>query len=350
MSDVQPDPAQPADPRAEDRYDFRAVERKWQHRWQQAQLFRTSISLDRPKFYALSFFPYPSGAGISVGHCRNYVPVDVCCRFKAMQGFNVLNPMGWDAFGQPAENEAIKQGRNPQEMVPEYAANYRRQLTLVGNSYDWSREINSSLPNYYRWTQWFFLLLYKRGLAYRADTAINWCPSCKTGLANEEVVAGKCWRCGTPVEKRPMPQWYFKITAYADRLISGLDTIQWPEGIKQQQREWVGRSEGAEVDFEVRVGAASSPDFADEHRAGDVKSNTQNTKSVIKVFTTRPDTLWGATFMVLAPEHPTVDEITTPDRRAEVAEYRARASQATEIERQNAERTKTGVFTGAYAT
>jgi leucyl-tRNA synthetase len=310
-----------------DRYDFRLIEAKWQERWEQAQLFRTDNHSRRPKFYALSFFPYPSGAGISVGHCRNYVPVDAACRFKTMQGFNVLNPMGWDAFGQPAENEAIKRGRNPRDMVPEYAANYRRQLKLVGSSYDWFREINSSLPNYYRWTQWFFLLLHKRGLAYRADTPINWCPTCKTGLANEEVVAGRCWRCGTPVEKRPMPQWYFRITAYADRLVSGLDTIQWPEGIKQQQREWVGRSEGAEVDFFVQGG-----------------------QECIRVFTTRPDTLWGATFMVLAPEHPLVDQITAPERRQAVEEYRARAQQATEIERQSVERTKAGVFTGAYAT
>ena len=275
-----------------------------------------------------------------------------------MQGFNVLNPMGWDAFGQPAENEAIKRGRNPQEMVPEYAANYRRQLELVGNSYDWTREINSSLPNYYRWTQWFFLLLHKRGLAYRAETAINWCPSCKTGLANEEVVAGRCWRCNTPVEKRPMPQWYFKITAYADRLIAGLDTIQWPEGIKQQQREWVGRSEGAEVEFAVRQPAVGNRQSAIGGYPLGGQSADQVTLSShpltlspsIRVFTTRPDTLWGATFMVLAPEHPLVEEITAPEQRAAVEEYRARAQQATEIERQSAERTKTGVFTGSYAT
>jgi leucyl-tRNA synthetase len=274
--------------RTDARYDFRAIERKWQARWREADLFRTEDDSEKPKFYGLVFFPYPSGAGISIGHCKNYVPVDVACRFKRMQGYNVLQPMGWDAFGQPAENEAIKQGRNPKEMVPEYAANYKRQLNLVGISYDWSREINSSLPDYYRWTQWFFLLLYQRGLAYRANTPINWCPSCKTGLANEEVVNGRCWRCGTPVEKRPMPQWYFKITEYAERLITGLETIQWSDGIKQMQREWIGRSEGAEVDFPVAGSDAT-----------------------IRVFTTRPDTLWGAT-APSAPPRLTVRRPTAP--------------------------------------
>ncbi len=321
------------DDRNENRYDFRAIEAKWQQRWEEAELFRVRDGGDRPKFYGLDFFPYPSGAGISVGHCRNYVPLDVACRQKAMLGYNVLHPMGWDAFGQPAENEALKRGRNPKEMVPEYAANYKRQLKLVGISYDWSREVNSSQPEYYKWTQWLFLLLYKRGLAYRANTPINWCPVDKTGLANEEVVNGRCWRCDTPVEKRPMPQWYFKITEYADRLISGLDTIQWPEGIKQQQREWIGRSDGAEVDFPVAPQSAPPGE----------------TVAPIRVFTTRPDTLWGATFLVLAPEHSLVRMLTRPDRRAEVEEYIERAARETEIERQSADRTKTGVFLGAYA-
>lgn len=311
----------------ENRYDFQTIEAKWQSRWEDSDLFRTDDSDERPKFYGLDMFPYPSGAGISVGHCRNYVPLDVACRFKVMQGFNVLHPMGWDAFGQPAENEAIKRGRNPREMVEEYAANYKRQLKLVGISYDWSREINSSQPDYYRWTQWIFLLLHKRGLAYRANTPINWCPSCKTGLANEEVVNGRCWRCGSVVEKRPMPQWFFKITDYADRLVSDLTTIQWPEGIKMLQSNWIGRSDGAEVKFPV-VGH-------------DVE---------LTVFTTRPDTLWGATFMVLAPEHAVVDQITSAEHREEVAAYRDKAQRTTEIERQSTERTKTGVFTGALAT
>jgi leucyl-tRNA synthetase len=310
----------------ENRYDFRAIEAKWQRRWEETGLFRVENHSDKPKFYGLDFFPYPSGAGISVGHCRNYVPLDVACRLKVMQGHNVLHPMGWDAFGQPAENEAIKRGRNPKVMVSEYAANYKRQLQLVGISYDWSREINSSAPNYYKWTQWLFLLLYKRGLAYRSNAAVNWCPADKTVLANEEVVNGRCWRCGTLVEKRYIPQWFFKITDYAERLLSGLDDVQWPEGIKMMQREWIGRSEGAEVDFPL-VGAQES----------------------IRVFTTRPDTLWGATFMVLAPEHPLLEKITTPEHAEAVRDYKERAQRATEIERQSTERTKTGVFTGAYA-
>ncbi len=310
----------------DERYDFRAIEKKWQARWEREGTFRTPDRSDRPKFYGLEFFPYPSGAGLSVGHLKNYVPVDAFCRYKRMKGFNVLHPMGWDAFGQPAENEAIKRGRNPREMVPEYAANYRRTLKRIGASYDWRREINSSLPDYYRWTQWFFLLLHRRGLAYRAHTPINWCPSCKTGLANEEVKEGRCWRCDSPVEKRPMPQWYFRITDYADRLLADLDTIEWPEGIKQMQREWIGRSEGAEVDFPA-----------------------QGTDDVIRVFTTRPDTLFGATFMVLAPEHPLVAKLTARDRRAEVDAYVRKAQAETEIERMSADRTKTGVFIGAHA-
>jgi leucyl-tRNA synthetase len=320
----------------ENRYDFRAIEAKWQRRWEEADLFRVENQSDQPKFYGLDMFPYPSGAGISVGHCRNYVPLDVACRLKVMQGYNVLHPMGWDAFGQPAENEAIKQGRNPREMVPEYAANYKRQLKLVGISYDWSREVNSSEPNYYRWTQWIFLLLYKRDLAYRAsNAAVNWCPQDKTVLANEEVVNGRCWRCDSLVEKRYIPQWFFKITAYGDRLLEGLDAIQWPEGVKALQANWIGRSEGAEVDFPIAPHSpAPSP-------AGEGEK--------IRVFTTRPDTLWGATFMVLAPEHSLVSTLTTPERRAEVEEYRERAQRVSEIDRQSTERTKTGVFTGAYA-
>jgi leucyl-tRNA synthetase len=309
----------------EDRYDFYEIENKWRRKWEEDGTFAANDDSTQPKFYGLEFFPYPSGSGLSVGHCKNYVPTDAYCRYMSMKGYNVLHPMGWDAFGQPAENEAIKRGRNPREMVPEYAANYRRTLKRIGSSYDWSREINSSLPEYYRWTQWLFLLLYKRGLAYRAETPINWCPSCKTGLANEEVKEGRCWRCDTVVEKRPMPQWYFKITDYAERLLNDLDKIDWPQGIKQMQREWIGRSEGAEVDFPVKDGVS------------------------IQVFTTRPDTLWGATFMVLAPEHPLVEKLTIPELRGEVERYVQKTKTETEIDRMNVDRTKTGVFTGAFA-
>ncbi len=310
----------------DDRYDFRKIEPKWQARWEAEKTFRADDGADKPHYYVLEMFPYPSGAGLSVGHCKNYAPADAFCRHKSMKGYAVLHPMGWDAFGQPAENEAIRRKRHPREMVPEYAANYKRTLKLIGASYDWDREINSSDPEYYRWTQWFFLLLYKRGLAYRAEAPINWCPSCRTGLANEEVKEGRCWRCDTVVERRPMQQWYFRITAYADRLLEDLDQLDWPEGIKLQQREWIGRSEGADVDFPV-VG----------------------TDRTITVYTTRPDTLWGATFMVLAPEHPLVPELTQPERQDEVAAYIRRAQMSTDIERMAIERTKTGVFLGSYA-
>ncbi len=312
---------------ADNTYDFNQIEVKWQRRWEDDRVHEASSDTERPKFYGLDFFPYPSGAGISVGHCKNYVPVDAYCRYKSMRGYNVLHPMGWDAFGQPAENEAIKRQRHPKPMVAEYAANYRRQMKLVGLGYDWSREINSSEPDYYRWTQWFFLLLYRRGLAYRAIAAINWCPSCATGLANEEVKEGKCWRCGTPVTRKPMPQWFFRITAYAEQLLEGLDRINWPEGVKQMQREWIGRSEGAEVDFRLADGLGDP----------------------IRVYTTRPDTLYGATFMVLAPENPRVSELTTPSQRSAVGAYLEAAQRETEIERMSAERVKTGVFTGSYA-
>lgn len=309
-----------------ERYEFRDIESKWQRIWEETGTFRARDDADRPRSYVLEMFPYPSGAGLSVGHCKNYAPADAFCRYKSMKGFEVLHPMGWDAFGQPAENEALKRQRHPREMVPEYAASYRRTLQKIGASYDWAREINSSEPEYYKWTQWIFLLLHKRGLAYRASASINWCPSCKTGLANEEVKEGRCWRCDSVVEKRPMQQWYFRITAYADRLLAGLEAIDWPEGIKQQQREWIGRSEGAEVDFPV-VGR-------DER---------------IRIYTTRPDTLWGATFMVLAPEHPLVGVLTAPERREEVDDYVRRAQSQTEIERMSTERTKTGVMIGAHA-
>ncbi len=309
----------------DEKYNFREIEAKWQARWAEADLYHAEMDPTKPKYYGLEFFPYPSGAGLSVGHFKNYAPTDAFLRLKAMQGFNVLHPMGWDAFGQPAENEAIKRQRNPGPMVAEFAATYKRQMNLIGMGYDWDREVNSSDPAYYKWTQWIFLLLYKRGLAYRQNAPVNWCPQDKTVLANEEVVNGRCWRCGTQVEKKAMPQWYLKITAYADRLINDLDKLDWSEGIKQQQRKWIGRSEGAEVHF----------------KAGG---------ETITVFTTRPDTLWGATFMVIAPEHPLVAALTTPEQSDAVAAYAARAGRETEMDRQAEGREKTGVWTGAYAT
>lgn len=315
----------------EDRYQPQQIEQKWQKRWQEAQLFRAEDFSPKPKLYALDFFPYPSGDGLSVGHCRNYIPTDAFCRYKHMKGFNVLHPMGWDAFGLPAENEAIRRRSHPSKTVPRYIANYKRQMNMIGISYDWSREINSSSPNYYKWTQWFFLLLYRRGLAYRSTAPANWCPSCKTVLANEEVEGGTCWRCGTPVEKRDLPQWFFKITDYAERLLNDLDLINWPEGIKLMQRNWIGRSEGVEFRMQVADADGNPSDKA------------------FWVFTTRVDTTFGMSFAVLAPEHPLVREITTPDRREEVEAYIARSQRETEIERLSTERVRDGVFTGAYA-
>ena len=315
----------------EDRYQPQKIEQKWQRIWQEADLFRAEDFSPKPKLYALDFFPYPSGDGLSVGHCRNYIPTDAFCRYKHMKGFNVLHPMGWDAFGLPAENEAIRKRSHPSKTVPRYIANYKRQMNMIGISYDWSREINSSSPDYYKWTQWFFLLLYKRGLAYRSTAPANWCPSCKTVLANEEVEGGACWRCGSPVEKRDLPQWFFKITDYAERLLNDLELINWPEGIKMMQRNWIGRSEGVEFDMQV-----ATPD-------GDPSGKA------FRVFTTRVDTTFGMSFAVLAPEHPLVREITTSDRMEEVEAYIARSQRETEIERLSTERVRDGVFTGAYA-
>lgn len=306
-------------------YDFRALESKWRPRWRAADLYRTGDDPDKPNYYILDFFPYPSGDGLSVGHCRNYVPTCVSTRFHRMSGYNVLHPMGWDAFGLPAENYAIKHGIHPAETTQRFVANYRRQMDLVECSYDWSREINSTDPAYYRWTQWLFLLLHKRGLAYRASGSQWWCPQCRTILANEQVENGRCWRCDSVVERKQLEQWYFRITDYAERLLSGLDTIDWPDRIKEMQRNWIGRSEGAEAVF-----------MADGHP--------------IPVFTTRSDTLFGVTFLALAPEHPLAAHVTIPDRAAEVNAYRVAAGRMSEIERQTTDKEKTGVFTGSYAT
>ncbi|MGI8912912.1 MAG: leucine--tRNA ligase [Chloroflexota bacterium] len=307
------------------RYVPAELEARWQPLWDQMDLDRVCELWDRPKFYCLDMFPYPSGDGLSVGHGHNYIPTDVISRFMRMRGYNVLHPMGWDAFGQPAENEAIRRGRHPRETTARNTANYKRQLRLVGNGYDWRREIDSSKPDYYHWTQWFFLLLFQRGLAYRANAPVWWCPSCQTTLANEEVHGGLCWRCDTPVERREMEQWYFRITAYADRLLDDLQAIDWPESVKTMQENWIGRSEGALVRFHAEDGTE------------------------LPIFTTRPDTLFGATFFVLAPEHPLVTQLTTPDQRAGVDEYITMARRVTEIERTSTTRTRTGVPTGAFA-
>ncbi len=312
----------------EERYNPKDIEPKWQAEWERAQLYLTREDPAREKFYVLEMFPYPSGAGLSVGHLHNYVPCDVIGRYKRMAGFNVLHAMGWDAFGLPAENEALLRQSHPSETVPRYAANFKRQLIISGCAYDWTREINSSSPEYYKWTQWFFLLLYKRGLAYRATGSQWWCDKCRTILANEQVVNGCCWRHpDNPVSKKDLEQWYIKITAFADALLDDLDKIDWPEPIKLMQRNWIGRSEGAELAFPV----------------------TAHPGKEVRFFTTRPDTVFGVSFMVLAPEHPLVAEITTPEQRAAVEAYVSQARRQTEIERLSTAKDKTGVFTGAYA-
>jgi len=312
----------------DERYDPSKIEPYWQEEWERSGLYLTREIPGRPKFYVLEMFPYPSGNGLSVGHLHNYVPCDVIGRYKRMAGYNVLHAMGWDAFGLPAENEALLRQSHPSETVPRYAANFKRQLIISGCAYDWTREINSSSPEYYRWTQWLFLLMLKRGLAYRAMGSQWWCDKCRTILANEQVVNGCCWRhTDTPVSRKDLEQWYIRITAYADRLLADLDTIDWPEPIKLMQRNWIGRSEGAELAFPV----------------------TGHPGKEVRFFTTRPDTVFGVSFMVLAPEHPLVAEITTDDRRDAVAEYVSQARRQSEIERMSTVKEKTGVFTGACA-
>ena len=308
------------------RYDPIKVEAKWQRIWQEEQTYRaTDGDTGRPKMYVAEMFPYPSGLGLHVGHVRNFTIVDVLARFYRQQGYNVLRPIGWDNFGLPAENYAIKTGASPKVTTTQNIANFKKQYQRLGMAVDWSREINTSAPEYYRWTQWCFEQLYKHGLAYRKESYQWWCPVDKTVLANEQVEGGKCWRCGSEVEKKRMKQWFFKITDYADELLDELDRIDWPAKVKTMQRNWIGRSQGAEVEFVV--------DGSDH---------------LIKVFTTRPDTLFGATFLVLAPEHKLVKEITTGEQKDSVSAYCEQAMRRSEIERQG-DKEKTGVFTGAYA-
>lgn len=329
-----------------DRYDPASFEAKWRKRWAKAELFKTREDPGAPKFYGLDFFPYPSGAGLSVGHCRNYIPTDVLCRLKAMQGYNVLHPMGFDAFGLPAENEAIKNKTHPAPMIEKYAATYKRQMELVGISYDWSRSFASCDPGYYRWTQWIFELLYERGLAYQKQAAVNWDPVDKTVLADEEIIGGRAERSGAVVEKRIIPQWFFKITDYAERLIDDLDDLDWPEGIKSQQRNWIGRSEG--VQFSMRIAGGGSQIPSDEQL--DILSGRHDLS--FEVFTTRIDTVFGMTFCVFAPEHPLLPKIlklVDEEYRRAVGAYQEAAQRMSDADRLTATREKTGVFTGAYA-
>lgn len=308
------------------RYNPKEIEPKWQQKWAEDRIYEAANDSSMPKRYVLEYFPYPSGAAMHVGHVRNYTIGDALARHARMKGFNVLHPMGWDAFGLPAENYAIKTGISPKEAIKQNTSRFKQQLTQMGFGYDWSREITSSDPDYYKWTQWFFLLLYKRGLAYQKESLQWWCPVDKTVLANEQVESGKCWRCGSDVEKKALKQWFFKITDYADRLEKDLDEVNWSESIKIMQRNWIGRSTGAEIEFQI--------DGSDKK---------------VKVFTTRPDTLYGATFMVVAPEHPIVKEISTSEHREHVGDYVKAAQAKSDIERQETDREKTGVFTGAYA-
>ncbi len=313
-----------------DVYTAQEIEPKWRQRWHERDMHTVTADQTRPKYYCLDMFPYPSGSGLHVGHWRGYVLSDVWSRYKTLQGYNVLHPMGWDAFGLPAENDAIKKGIHPRVSTDENIHTFRRQLDEIGAMYDWSREIDTTDPQYYRWTQWIFLQMYQRGLAYKAFMPINWCPSCKCGLANEEVVDGACERCGTPVTKKEMQQWMLRITHYAERLLRDLDKLDWPDKVKTMQANWIGRSEGATVTFT----AISSQDGR-EHP--------------LHIFTTRPDTLFGATYMVLAPEHPLVIQLCAPERLAEVQRYIDASRGQSDIERTNITREKTGVDLGAVA-
>lgn len=335
------------------RYNPKEIEPKWQQRWEESGIYRATEDSSKPKRYVLEYFPYPSGAAMHVGHVRNYTIGDAMARFYRMQGENVLHPMGWDAFGLPAENFAIKNNISPKEAIEQNTTKFKQQLTQMGFSYDWSREIDSSHPEYYRWTQWFFKLLFDRGLAYQKDSLQWWCETDKTVLANEQVEAGKCWRCGNEVTKKPLKQWFFKITDYADRLADDLDKLDWSDSIKAMQRNWIGKSKGAEIDFRVchpeLVEGLNKNVSASADEKSDWIPDQVGNDNAIKVFTTRPDTLFGATFMVLAPEHALVQKITTAEQKSEVEAYVKQAQAKSDIERQEADREKTGVFTGSYA-
>lgn len=304
-------------------YDFKVIEQKWRAAWQKTSSL-SKLNSDKPKFYCLDMFPYPSASGLHVGHWRGYVLSDVLCRYKILQGYEVLHPMGWDAFGLPAENYAIKQKIHPAVSTAECIANAKRQLQEISAVYDWDREVNTTSPEYYKWTQWIFLQMYKHGLAYEKDMPLNWCPNCKAVLANEEATSGKCDRCGNDVTKKQLRQWMLKITEYAERLADDLQNLDWPEKVKKMQLEWIGKSHGANIMFKL------------------------DTDDAIEVFTTRPDTIFGVTFIVLAPEHPLVKTITSSAQRNVVDDYVRSAANKTTVERM-ADKDKTGVFTGVYA-
>ncbi|MBY0412562.1 MAG: leucine--tRNA ligase, partial [Bdellovibrionales bacterium] len=307
-------------------YDFAKIEAKWQKFWDENKTFKTENTSSKPKYYALDMFPFPSGDGLHVGHPEGYTATDIMSRYKRMLGFNVLHPMGWDSFGLPAENYAMKTGTHPDITTKKNIATFKRQLKSLGFSYDWDRELATSNVDYYKWTQWIFVQLYNDGLAYEAEINVNWCPALGTVLANEEIVDGKSEVGGHPVIQTKMKQWVLRITDYAERLLEDLDLVDWPESIKEMQRNWIGRSEGALIKFKV--------DGHDEN---------------IEVFTTRPDTLFGATYMVIAPEHELVAKITTADKKAEIQKYADACKLKNDLERTELNKDKSGVFTGAYA-
>lgn len=310
------------------RYNPIEIEEKWQKKWDESKLYEVEADSSKQKMYISGMFPYPSGAGLHTGHARSYTIVDSIARFYRQQGKNVLNPIGWDTFGLPAENYAIKTGISPQEATKTNIANFKKQFKRLGISIDWSREINTSNPEYYKWTQWIFRELYKKGLAYRKESYQWWCDNDKTVLANEQVENGRCWRCGEEVSKKQMTQWFFKITAYADELLADIDNLDWPEKIKTMQRNWIGKSEGAEVEFKITDGGAKG--------------------EKIKVFTTRPDTIFGVTFLTIAPEHELLEKLSTDLTREKLEEYKKESLKKSEIERQE-NKEKTGIFTGSYA-
>ena len=302
------------------------IEKRWQEAWERDNVFHTSDNSDKPKYYALSMFPYPSGK-LHMGHVRNYTITDVIARFKKMQGFNVLHPMGWDSFGLPAENAAMKHGADPAKWTDENIAYMTKQLKMLGLSYDWQREVTTCKPDYYKWTQWLFIQLYKKGLAYKKEAAVNWCDNCGTVLANEQVIDGKCWRCDSVVEKKYLSQWFFKITDYAERLLEDLDKLPgWGDNVKTMQANWIGKSQGAIIKFKVKEVEGLE----------------------VPVYTTRPDTVYGITYLVVAPEYKDIEKLTTPENKEAVEAYRANARKMTEIERLSTERVKTGVPLGTH--
>ena len=307
-------------------YNHLDIEAKWQKLWEEEKTFKVEVDTSKEKVYVLDMFPYPSGSGLHVGHPLGYTATDIYSRFKRLQGYNVLHPMGWDAFGLPAEQYAIKTGTHPKITTKENIKNFKRQIQMLGFSYDWDREINTTDEKYYKWTQWIFLQLYKKGLAYEAEVPVNWCPELKTVLANEEVVDGKSEIGGHPVVRKPMRQWMFRITDYAESLLSGLDDLDWPESVKDLQRNWIGKSEGVKVKFKLA-----------------------NLNQEIIAYTTRPDTLFGATYIVLSPENPLIDKIVSEDCKSEVDEYRKLASTKSDFERGEVNKDKTGVFIGSFA-